>query len=69
MGEEDHIVAVLDDIGTRHLWQIAVKPGRPMLFGQVGDAVFMGLPGNPVAVFVCFLLYGRPLLTRLGGGT
>lgn len=68
LGEEDHIVSVLDEIGTRHLWQIAVKPGRPMMFGQVGQAVFMGLPGNPVAVFVCFLLYGRPLLTRLGGG-
>lgn len=69
LGEEDHIVSVLDEIGKRHLWQIAVKPGRPMMFGQLGQAVFMGLPGNPVAVFVCFLLYGRPLLTRLGGGT
>ncbi len=39
-----------------------------MAFGQIGDCVHMGLPGNPVAVFVCFLLYVRPVLVRLGGG-
>ncbi|WP_099866760.1 molybdopterin molybdotransferase MoeA [Pararhizobium haloflavum] len=70
-GEEDHIVEILDRIGKRHLWQIAVKPGRPMTFGQISDdahdCVFLGLPGNPVAVFVCFLLYVRPVLQRLGG--
>lgn len=66
-GEEDHVVAALDEIGRRHMWQIAVKPGRPMTFGQVGDCVFLGLPGNPVAVFVCFLLYGLPLFARLEG--
>ena len=49
------------------LWQIAIKPGRPMSFGQIGDCVFIGLPGNPVAVFVCFLLYAWPMLRRLGG--
>ena len=67
-GEEDHIVATIDRLGTRHLWQIAVKPGRPMSFGQIADCVFLGLPGNPVAAFVCFLLYVRPALTVLGGG-
>ncbi|MEL6287405.1 MAG: gephyrin-like molybdotransferase Glp [Pseudomonadota bacterium] len=66
-GEEDHVVHVLDEIGRRHLWQIAVKPGRPLTFGQIGRTLFMGLPGNPVAVFVCFAMYGRPLLARLGG--
>src|SRR5262245_4478298 len=66
-GEEDHMVAALDALGKRHLWQLAIKPGRPMSFGQIGDAVVLGLPGNPVAVFVCFLLYGWPLLRRLGG--
>ena len=40
-----------------------------MAFGQIGDCIIMGLPGNPVAVFVCFLLYVRPVLVRLGGGT
>jgi molybdopterin molybdotransferase len=67
-GEEDHVVDAVDTLGTLHMWQIAVKPGRPMLFGQIGDCVVMGLPGNPVAVFVCFLLYVRPVLVRLGGG-
>ena len=59
----------IDDIGKRHLWQIAIKPGRPMSFGQIGDCVVLSLPGNPVAVFVCFLIYVRPVLARLAGGT
>jgi molybdopterin molybdotransferase len=67
-GEEDHAVAALDALGKRHLWQLAIKPGRPMSFGQIGDCVVLGLPGNPVAVLVCFLLYVRPLLRRMGGG-
>ena len=66
-GEEDHLVAALDALGKRHLWQLAIKPGRPMSFGQIGDCIVLGLPGNPVAVFVCFLLYVWPLLRRLGG--
>ncbi len=66
-GEEDHVVSALGEIGKRHLWQIAVKPGRPMTFGQVGRCVFLGLPGNPVAVFACFLLHGLPLMARLEG--
>lgn len=67
-GEEDHIIRCLDKLGSRHWWQIAVKPGRPMCFGQIGSTPFFGLPGNPVAAFVCFLLYVRPALFRLGGG-
>jgi molybdopterin molybdotransferase len=66
-GDEDHLVTALDAVGKRHLWQLAVKPGRPMSFGQIGDCVVVGLPGNPVAVFVCFLMYVWPLLRRLGG--
>ena len=68
-GEEDHILDALDALGTRHLWQIAVKPGRPMMFGQIGDCVIIGLPGNPVAAFVCFLLYVRAAMHILGGAT
>ncbi len=67
-GEEDHVVDALDALGSLQMWQIAIKPGRPMAFGQIGDCVHMGLPGNPVAVFVCFLLYVYPVLVRLGGG-
>ena len=67
-GDEDHMVSALDKLGQRHLWQIAIKPGRPMTFGQIGNCVYLGLPGNPVAAFVCFLLYAIPVLRILGGG-
>ena len=66
-GEEDHLAAALGALGKRHLWQLAIKPGRPMSFGQIGNAVVVGLPGNPVTVFVCFLIYVWPMLRRLGG--
>ncbi len=66
-GEEDYVIAALDALGKRHLWQLAIKPGRPMSFGQIGDCLMIGLPGNPVAVFVCFLLYVWPLRRRVGG--
>jgi molybdopterin molybdotransferase len=75
-GEEDHMGAALAALGSRHFWQLAVKPGRPMMFGQIAGSrapgtpacVVAGLPGNPVAVFVCFLMYVFPMLQRLGGG-
>ena len=72
-GTEDHMLATLDELGKRHLWQLAVKPGRPMMFGQIHkkhsatDCLFFGLPGNPVAAMVCFLLYTRPSLLALCG--
>lgn len=66
-GEEDHLVAAMQALGTLHLWQIAIKPGRPMSLGQIGRCLVVGLPGNPVAAYVCFLLYVRPLLVALAG--
>ena len=63
------MIGALESLGTCHMWQLAIKPGRPMSFGQIGQTVFVGLPGNPVAVFVCFLLYAWPMLRRLGGAT
>ena len=66
-GEEDHLVTTLDALGKRHLWQLAIKPGRPMTFGQIGKTVVLALPGNPVAAFVCFLLYARPVFSVLSG--
>ena len=66
-GDEDHMVTALDALGKCHLWQLAIKPGRPMGFGQIGDCVVVCLPGNPVAVFVCFLMYVWPMLRQLGG--
>jgi molybdopterin molybdotransferase len=67
-GDEDHVVRTVDRLGRLHFWQIAVKPGRPLAFGRLGRAVFVGLPGNPVAAVICFLRFARPLLVALGGG-
>lgn len=67
MGEEDHIRATVEELGNLHFWRLAIKPGRPLALGQVGDATFIGLPGNPVAVMVCFLRFARPLLLGLAG--
>ncbi len=66
-GEEDHVFATLAELGRRHLWQLAIKPGRPVGMGQIGDCVVLGLPGNPVAAFVCFTLYARQALLALSG--
>lgn len=66
-GEEDHLNGALESLGTRHLWQLAIKPGRPMSFGQIDNATVLGLPGNPVAVMVCFLMYAWPMLRRMSG--
>ena len=66
-GESDFVVETIRRLGSLHAWQIAVKPGRPLAMGQIGDAVIFGLPGNPVAVFVTFLLYAVPMLERLQG--
>lgn len=68
-GEEDHMLDALDALGQRHMWQLAIKPGRPMMFGQIGSCIYLGLPGNPVAAMVCFLLYATPVLSVLGGGS
>ena len=67
VGEEDHIKPAVQSLGTLDLWQIAIKPGKPFAYGRIGDAHFMGLPGNPVASFVTFLVLVRPFLLRLQG--
>ena len=69
VGEEDHVKAAVEALGHMHLWRLAIKPGRPIAFGQVGHIPFVGLPGNPVAVMVTFLNLVRPLILRLMGGT
>lgn len=66
-GEEDYLRATLQKLGACHLWQLAIKPGRPMMMGQIHGTPVFGLPGNPVAVFVCWLLYVYPSLLRLAG--
>ena len=61
------MVTALELLGKRHLWQLAIKPGRPMSFGQIGDCVTLGLPGNPVSAFVTATLFLKPLIAHLSG--
>jgi len=76
VGEEDHVKPAVESLGRLALWQIALKPGKPLAFGAVRkgapgeaecEAPFIGLPGNPVSSFVTFLLFVRPFLLRLSG--
>lgn len=75
VGEEDHVKPAVEAEGTLSLWQISMKPGKPLAFGRVrrvpdpadSQAWFIGLPGNPVSSFVTFLLMVRPFLLRLQG--
>ena len=75
VGEEDHIKPAVTAEGRLDLWQIAIKPGKPLAFGAVrksddannGEAWFIGLPGNPVSSFVTFLLFVRPFILQLQG--
>ena len=67
VGEEDYVRVALEELGELSMWRIAMKPGKPVAFGKVNDALFMGLPGNPVSVFVTFLLFARPLILKMQG--
>lgn len=69
VGEEDHVKAAVQALGQLHLWQLAIKPGKPFAYGTVAGSHFIGLPGNPVASFVTFLLLVRPFVLRLQGAT
>ncbi len=67
VGEEDYVRIALEKLGELSMWRIAMKPGKPVAFGKVGNALFMGLPGNPVSVFVTFLVFARALILKLQG--
>jgi molybdopterin molybdotransferase len=67
MGEEDHVKGALQEHGTLAFWKLAIKPGRPVAMGILQGTPFIGLPGNPVAVFVCFAALVRPLVAALNG--
>ena len=67
VGEEDYVKPAVEAEGRLDMWRIAIKPGKPLAFGEVGNAFFIGLPGNPVSSFVTFLLFVRPLILRLQG--
>ena len=66
-GEEDHVKGAVEDAGALTFWRIGIKPGRPVAMGVIGQAAFVGLPGNPVAVFVTFSAIVRPLVAALSG--
>jgi molybdopterin molybdotransferase len=67
VGEEDHVKAAVMAAGSLDVWKIAIKPGKPLAYGRVGEADFIGLPGNPVSSLVTFLTLVRPfLLARMG---
>ena len=67
VGEEDHVRAAVEAVGHLDLWRLAIKPGRPLAMGRIGQTPFVGLPGNPVAAYVTLLFVVRPLLARLSG--
>lgn len=66
-GEEDHVSALLSEVGALEMWRIAVKPGRPLALGLWDGVPIFGLPGNPVAALVCALIFARPALGVLAG--
>lgn len=68
VGTKDLVKPTLQKLGANlELWRVAVKPGKPFMFGRLGSTLIFGLPGNPVSAFVTFLLFARPALWKLGG--
>ena len=69
VGDADYIKALLAELGQVNFWKIAMKPGRPLAFGQIGNTPFFGLPGNPVSVMVTFYQFVLPALQKMAGET
>ncbi len=67
VGEADYIKPLLDQLGEAFFWKVAIKPGRPLAFGRIGESLFFGLPGNPVSVMVTFDLFVKPAINKLSG--
>jgi len=67
VGEHDHVRTAVERIGEIRFWRVAVKPGKPVMFGRIGECLFFGLPGNPVSSLVSFELFVRPALLRMAG--
>jgi molybdopterin molybdotransferase len=67
VGEADYVKEILQALGQVSFWQIAMRPGRPLAFGHIGETAFFGLPGNPVAVMVTFYQFVQPALQRMKG--
>ncbi len=67
VGEEDHVKPAVERLGSLDLWKIAIRPGKPLAFGHIGDTPFIGTPGNPVSLFVTFCLFARPFILKRQG--
>jgi molybdopterin molybdotransferase len=67
VGEADFVKNIIEEMGEIHIWKIAMKPGRPVTFGQLDNAVFFGLPGNPVSVMTTFYQFVLPAIQQLSG--
>ena len=67
VGNHDHIVGDLAD-GALDFWKIAMRPGKPLIWGKIGKTPLLGLPGNPVSTAVCALVFLAPAISKLGGG-
>lgn len=67
VGDADYVKEMLAELGQVNFWKIAMKPGRPLAFGKIGDALFFGLPGNPVSVMVTFYQFVQPALKKMAG--
>ena len=67
VGDADYVKDVVAEIGELDFWRIALKPGKPLAVGRIGDALFFGLPGNPVSTIVTCLLFVAPAVDALGG--
>src|SRR5205814_8461312 len=70
VGEHDLVQSTLRELGAKiDIWRVAIKPGKPFLFGQLGRCFVIGLPGNPVSAFVTFLQFVRPAILKIMGAT
>ncbi|PIE00029.1 MAG: molybdopterin molybdenumtransferase MoeA [Thiothrix nivea] len=69
VGDADYVTTTLRKLGEVSFWKMAMKPGKPLAHGRLGDCLFFGLPGNPVSVMATFLLFVRPALLKLSGET
>lgn len=69
VGDADYVGQTLARCGEIHFWKLAIKPGKPLAFGRIGNCWFFGLPGNPVAVLVTYQQFVRPALRQLAGLT
>lgn len=67
VGEEDHVKNGIEKLGSLNLWKIAIKPGKPLAFGEIDGTPLFGLPGNPVSAFVTFMLFTQPYIQKMQG--